>query len=118
MTLLVVGDGRMASLAESIAVCAGEEMCIERCTTLFQAGLKMANQRIHVVVVDAGENGLQETVQTIRTLEDRTVMLAVREAGVASMVKGIDEYFTHDATPELIVTRAHQLSKKTIGLMN
>lgn len=57
-------------------------------------------------------SGLQETVRAIRKLEDSTVVLAVREAGAVSVVEGIDDFFTADAPSELIMTRAHQLSKK------
>ncbi len=111
-TMLVVGKGRMTLLAESMAFCAGEEMTIERCDTLFQAGIRLGTKKTDVVVVAVAANGLQETVPSIRALNDMVVLLGVREAGATSDVEGIDEIFPYDAEPELIVTRAIQLSTK------
>ncbi len=112
LRMLVVGNGHMTNLAKRLADCVGEEMSIERCETLFQAGLRLANEQIQVVLVEVAAHGVQETVQAMRDQDDLMVIFGVREAGATSMVEGIAEYFTPDETPELVVTRANCLLKR------
>jgi excisionase family DNA binding protein len=112
LTIMVVGNGHMTSIADRIATLIGKEMSIERCDNFFQAGLRFGDGgdgRIHVLVVDVAANGLQETVKFIRTLDGSPLVLAVRVAGSAFEVEGIDEYFTPEAAPELVIKRVHQL---------
>lgn len=112
LMILVVGNGNMVSLADKMSSCNGPERVIERCDSLFEAGIKLSKEGINVVVVDVVANGLQEAVHYIRRIQDSTVILGVREAGVTPTVEGIDEYFTSDEAPELVVMRAYQLSSR------
>jgi hypothetical protein len=107
LNVMMVGTGYMAGLAGRLRTATLGEVSIERYNTFFEAGLSVAGRRIHILVVDAAADGLQETVRSIRALDGTTLVLAVRVAG--GEVEGIDAYLSPVDAPGLIAQRARQM---------